>query len=180
MFGFLRKYWRLTQVASLMIGMRMALFFIKLPRMLAWLSRPTIPKQQNFELLQDANYYSFRYFNWFPVNPKGNCLPRSLILYWFARRCGYPVRFHCGIRWLGEALDGHAWLSLNETPFLEAKNPLTEEGYNITYSYPDLPITGFVPSFPVDTTTPFQPLISDRLHEPSRSSTDMKNCKEKV
>lgn len=88
------------------------------------------------EFIQDVNYYCFRMFRMFPANPKGNCLPRSLILYWFARQCGFPVRFHCGVRWMNESLDGHAWLTLNDVPFLEPKN-LEEEGYHETYSFPE-------------------------------------------
>ncbi len=133
-----RKYWQLSQVATVMILARMALLLVKLPRILTWLSIPKIPNSQNFELIQDVNFYCFYFFRIFPANPKGNCLPRSLILYWFARRCGFPVRFHCGVRWIDTALDGHAWLSVDGQPFLEPKN-LEEEGYQETYSYPALP-----------------------------------------
>ena len=36
--------------------------------------------------------------NYFPITRKGNCFPRSVAIYWFARRRGYPVHFHCGVR----------------------------------------------------------------------------------
>ena len=132
----IRTYWRLGQVAILMALVRLALILVKLPRILAWLSISRISQTQDFEFIQDVNYYSFLMFRWYPANPKGNCLPRSLILLHFARRCGFPVQFHCGVRWVNEALDGHAWLTLNKVPFLEPKN-IEEEGYQETYSFPE-------------------------------------------
>ena len=52
-------------------------------------------------------------------SPKGNCLPRSLALYYFATRCGLPVCLTCGVRRTRNTLEGHAWLTLLERPFLE-------------------------------------------------------------
>jgi len=70
------------------------------------------------------------------VSAKGNCLPRSLALFYFATRCGLPVRLCCGVRRMRNTLEGHAWLSLDETPFLERGNP--ELWYTVTFSFPSL------------------------------------------
>ena len=70
----------------------------------------------------------------FPAHPKGNCLPRSLALLYFATRQGIPVQFHCGVRKNQDTtLDGHARLSFNQTPFLERGNPFKE--YTVTFSF---------------------------------------------
>lgn len=44
-------------------------------------------------------------------------LPRSLVLFYFARLAGLPVRLQCGIRHDGRGLDGHASLTLDQRPF---------------------------------------------------------------
>lgn len=64
------------------------------------------------------------------------CLPRSLALYHFATRFGFPVRLHCGVRKAaGNTLDGHAWLSLDGEPFMETDD--RANAYTITLTYPD-------------------------------------------
>ena len=61
-----------------------------------------------------------RFLGMFPANPRGNCLPRSLMLFrlarlqWLSR--GYSI---VGVRRSDTELDGHAWLSLDGHPFLE-------------------------------------------------------------
>ncbi len=72
----------------------------------------------------------------FPLS--GQCLPRALSLYYFATRCGLPVRFHCGVYRTGASLGGHAWLSLHGAPFMERENPA--ERYAVTFSFPIVPI----------------------------------------
>ncbi len=69
----------------------------------------------------------------FPANPKGNCLPRSLILFRLARLQGFPVVFHCGVRRSEEGLDGHAWLTLFNKPFLEPSNQHEEMVKTVTF-----------------------------------------------
>lgn len=49
------------------------------------------------------------------------CLPRSLCLYRGLRRAGWPVALNLGIRSPSgpRPFEGHAWLSLDDVPFLE-------------------------------------------------------------
>jgi hypothetical protein len=67
------------------------------------------------------------------------CLRRTLVLYGRLRRAGLPVHFCLGVR-PGPALsddgllDGHAWLELDEQPFLE-RSPLPAEQVT-TFRYP--------------------------------------------
>ncbi|MDO8736513.1 MAG: lasso peptide biosynthesis B2 protein [Thermoleophilia bacterium] len=66
----------------------------------------------------------------------GKCLLRSLILFRFLRRQGWPVEIHFGVRKTAEGLadiTGHSWLVLEGEPFLENDQI---GGYVTTYSYP--------------------------------------------
>ncbi len=69
-----------------------------------------------------------------------SCLRRSLVLFGQLRRAGLPVRFCLGVR-AGPALsaddplEGHAWLELDEQPFLES-SPLPAQ-HLTTYLYPE-------------------------------------------
>lgn len=65
------------------------------------------------------------------------CYPRSLILFHFLSRWGYPVRLHFGIRREGTRLAGHAWLELDEQPFAETRDPRAT--YSTTFTYPSTP-----------------------------------------
>lgn len=133
-----RKYWRIAQ-SGLVLGLvRGVARLAPLPKVLAWLHHePSLDAlaAPDRAVLEDLVYFTDRWLTIFPANAKGNCFPRSLTLYWFARRLGFPVGFHCGIQRNGQALDGHAWLSLNGTAFLEATRHW--EGFAVTYSYPD-------------------------------------------
>jgi hypothetical protein len=67
------------------------------------------------------------------------CLRRSLVLFGRLRRAGLPVRFCLGVRTDGassdsDPLEGHAWLELDEQPFLE-RSPLPA-GQVTTFRYP--------------------------------------------
>jgi hypothetical protein len=67
------------------------------------------------------------------------CLRRTLVLYGRLRRAGLPVHFCLGVR-TGPALsddgllDGHAWLELDEQPFLERSS--LPAGQVTTFRYP--------------------------------------------
>lgn len=58
------------------------------------------------------------------------CLTRAVTLYWFLSRSGLPVELRFGIATDGEAV-GHAWLALDDTPFLEATDPTAR--FTVTY-----------------------------------------------
>lgn len=66
----------------------------------------------------------------------GKCFLRSLTLFKFLRRQGWPVEIHFGVRKTGEAdgsITGHSWLVLDGERFME---PEGEEIYTTTYSFP--------------------------------------------
>lgn len=124
----------LVHLSLVFFGLRVLLPHIRLDRALRWLHSPdrSFPHNpERFALIQ-------RYFHallWrFRTNPKGDCLIRSLVLFYFARRHGTPVYFHCGVVAVGPALDGHAWLGLEGKPIFEKENPYSR--YTVTYSFP--------------------------------------------
>ncbi len=109
--------------------------------------RDTLRLEKTVRFIESLLKYSFfrRY---------GYCLLRSLVLFKFLRRQGWPVTIHFGVR-RGRAGDetapapampvratpaahigitGHSWLMLNGKPFLEAEHQ--EGAYTETYSYP--------------------------------------------
>lgn len=67
----------------------------------------------------------------------GKCLLRSLILFRFLRRQGWPVEIHFGVRKTAEGMadiTGHSWLVLDGEPFLEADGQ--QHSFVTTYTYP--------------------------------------------
>jgi len=62
------------------------------------------------------------------------CLQRSLVLFHFFRKWGYPVRIHFGITRKEGKLTGHAWLDEHGTPFAEHDDPALV--YRTIYVYP--------------------------------------------
>lgn len=66
----------------------------------------------------------------------GKCLLRSLVLFKFLRRDGWPVEIHFGVRKANEGetdITGHSWLVLEGEQFLESEHLGT---YSTTYLYP--------------------------------------------
>ncbi len=132
-----RKYWLVFRAALVLLKIRLVLRLWSLPRVLAALSPAGVTGKRNEAVMEDLVYYVDRWLQLFPYNKKGNCFPRSLALYWFARRSGYPVCFHCGVRKEVSNLDGHAWLTLDRRPFHETGQHWQQ--FTVTFSYPQEP-----------------------------------------
>ena len=131
---FLIKLWNLSRIFFLMAIIRIGLRIIPLSKLLPWLSRSKQSTDQRLDELQIMTCFTDRLLTLFPYHEKGNCLPRTCILYWLAPRYGFSVKFHCGIRKGETGLDGHAWLTMNGQPFLES----TQQSHHMveTFSYP--------------------------------------------
>jgi len=129
-----RKYWTVLCVGLVVFRIRLLLRFMSLPRVLNKLTPEHLKGEPDVASLDRLNYYIDRWLQVVPYNRKGNCFPRSLALYWYAWRHGYPVQFHCGVRMGYVKLEGHAWLTLHGEAFRE----LTQQWktYTVTYSYP--------------------------------------------
>ena len=72
---------------------------------------------------------------WGGGRPLGICLRRSLLRYYFLHRAGLRVVVNFGARRRGDALNGHAWLTLHGEPYHE--QPEHYHPYTVMWSYPD-------------------------------------------
>lgn len=114
-----RKYRLIVHTGLLIIAIRVALRMTSLPRLLHLLHVGKGARTHNGPTLDEIAYAVDRWLTLFPYNKKGNCFPRALSLYRYARQYGVPVEFYCGVRKSGTTLDGHAWLMLSAKPFME-------------------------------------------------------------
>lgn len=137
---FVNKYRAILLVAFQVTRIRLLLRLLSLPRVLDRVHPRSVVPLSDETLIEDFIYYLERWLQLFPYNKKGNCFPRSLALYGFARRLGHPVLFHCGVRKEGGLLDGHAWLTLNGHAFYEPGQHW--QRFTMTFSYPPDPSVG--------------------------------------
>ncbi|HJT22808.1 MAG TPA: lasso peptide biosynthesis B2 protein [Nitrospira sp.] len=130
----LSTYWVILRVGLLLVWVRILLRFMSLPQVLGMLEPKPSPHQRDERSVEVLLYYVDRWLLLFPYNSKGNCFPRSVALYRYARRLGFPVRLHCGVRKDGGTLNGHAWLTLDGNPFHEMSRQWQQ--FTVTFSYP--------------------------------------------
>lgn len=115
-----------------------------LPLMMARLTpSPQTPSGPNSNHLQFLSSEQIRRLAdavaaWHLLSPLGICLRRSLLRYHFLWEAGVPVRIIFGARFKtaheGGGLGGHAWLTLDDTPYYE--NPANYQGFTVMYVYP--------------------------------------------
>lgn len=55
-----------------------------------------------------------------------SCLRRSLLLYHFLRYYQVPVLINFGVKWEGERLTGHSWLTLDDELYLEPEEKASQ------------------------------------------------------
>lgn len=132
-----RKYWLILRTGLVVCGVRVALRLISLKRLLHWLACKPSPDRRGETSLEDVVYYLDRWLAIFPYHPKGNCFPRTLTLFFYARRAGLPVQFNCGVMKRDQRLEGHAWLTLNGRDFLELSSYW--KGFTVTLTFPSSP-----------------------------------------
>ena len=134
MIQFVPKYWMMLRVGLVVLWVRLSLRLKSLPRVLNQLGPTSTTGKPDDAVMKRLAYYVDRWLQLFPYNRKGNCFPRALALYRFARQLGYPVRFHCGVRREAAGLDGHAWLTLDTQVFHEPGRHWQD--FIVTFSYP--------------------------------------------
>lgn len=66
---------------------------------------------------------------------KYTCLRRSLLLFHFLRYYGQKVVINFGIKWKGNDLTGHSWLTLDGEPYLEPEGKPGK--FTFVFSLPD-------------------------------------------
>jgi len=131
-----KEIYLLIWVFGVVISIRLLLRALPLTTLLRWLSPSRHYVKINADMLDKIARYTDGVLWWLSVSGKGNCLPRSLALYYFATRCGFPVGLCCGVRRMRNTVEGHAWLTLLKRPFLERGNP--ESYYTVSFSFPPL------------------------------------------
>lgn len=129
-----RKFRVIIATGVVVVGVRIASRLTSLRRLLGWLlcEMSGDPDERPME---DVAYYVDRWLALFPYNLKGNCFPRALSLFFFARRAGLPVQFKCGVMMLNQQLEGHAWLVLDGHVFLEPSSYW--QSFTVTVSFPE-------------------------------------------
>lgn len=140
MIRLVEKYWTVFRAGLVVLWVRLSLRVKSLPQVLDQLNPRSMAERPDEAVMGDLVYYVDRWLQLFPYNKKGNCFPRSLALYWFARRLGYPILFHCGVKKEGSNLDGHAWLTWDCQPFFEPGQHWKQ--FTVTFSYPPDPVAG--------------------------------------
>ena len=128
------EFWLATQVLLVTCALRVLLPWVKLPRLLDWLTPTREPSTPDLATFTIMTRFVGSVLCRFPSNPRGSCLIRSLTRYYFGRRCGYSVQFHCGVCRTDGELKGHAWLSVNGESFWEPGDPFGT--HVVTFSYP--------------------------------------------
>lgn len=131
----LAETWLFVWVFGLVAVLRVVLPHVQVAKLLTWLAPRRVPTIARPELLDKAVVYTDAFLWRFHFPLPGNCLPRSLVLYYLATRLGFAVQFCCGVQRSGESLKGHAWLTQDGKTFLEEGNPETQ--FIITFSFPN-------------------------------------------
>ncbi|MBL8037295.1 MAG: lasso peptide biosynthesis B2 protein [Nitrospira sp.] len=133
------KYRSVLQTGLLVLWVRLLLHLTSLPVVLNQLSRGSRMGNPDDAEMKKMAYYVDRWLRLFPYNQEGNCFPRSLALYRLARRRGFPVRFHCGVKKGVSGLEGHAWLTLESKTVYEPGAFWRD--FTVTFSYPPDSVT---------------------------------------
>lgn len=83
-----RKYRVIVATGVVVVGVRIASRLTSLRRLLGWLVCE-ISADPDEHAMEDVAYYVDRWLALFPYNPKGNCFPRALALF-FRPPCRPP------------------------------------------------------------------------------------------
>lgn len=129
-----KRYWTVLRVGLVVLWVRLLLRFYSLPLVLDRVHPHSATGKSDDVVMRALACYVDRWLKLFPYSEKGNCFPRSLVLYRCARQLGYPVRFHCGVRKAASSLEGHAWLTLSSHVFYEPGSHW--QRFTVTFSYP--------------------------------------------
>ena len=133
MIRLVKKYLTVLRAGLVVSWIRLLLRVKSLPLVLDRLNPRLMTEKPDEAMMEDLVYDVDRWLKLFPYNKKGNCFPRSLALYWFARRLGYPVCFHCGIKKtsrISMVMRGSCWIT---SPFTRDQQ---WQRYTVTFSYP--------------------------------------------
>src|ERR1041385_5738417 len=89
MIRLVKKYGTVLRAGLVVLRVRVLLRVKSLPLVLDRLNPRSMAGGLDEAVMGDLVYYVDRWLQLFPYNTRGNCFPRSLFHYWFARRLGY-------------------------------------------------------------------------------------------
>ncbi len=114
----------LARILALLVTFNLALPFVRVKRLVGWLTPPSLPAARDLSEVQKVVRRLDGVLRRVPFLPYGHCLLRSLTLYYFCTRLGYPVQIAFGARVKPDGtMDGHGWLVLDGHPFMERGEP---------------------------------------------------------
>lgn len=126
------------RIVGLLVGLNAALHFVKVRRVVGWLTPTTTPPTVEISEVRRVVRHVDGVMRRAPILFFGHCLLRSLTLYYFCTRLGYPVRIAFGIRRNPDgSVDAHGWLVLDDRPFMERGAP--EVDYLQVWHLPEPP-----------------------------------------
>ena len=103
------------QLATLSLGLRVALSAIPLPRLVSLLTLAAFSPQLSRILSLHTHCATDRLVALIDLatavsHRNGRCLPRSLLLFWLFRTRQHPVSLCLGVSKTMTSLEGHAWV----------------------------------------------------------------------
>lgn len=111
--------WLSVRIVMVMGALPLALRYLSVARLVGRLTPRRIGTRQRPALM----WLAARQVDWLvdrrPFRFWGQCLRRSLVIYFVATRAGYPVALVLGARRHGSDVFGHAWIELDGHPLLE-------------------------------------------------------------
>jgi hypothetical protein len=112
------------RVLAMLATLSVALSVMRVERLVRWLTPASLPSRCDLDQVERVVRHVDGVLRRVAVLPYGHCLVRSLILYYFCTRLGYPVQIAFGMRRGRDGLPiGHGWLVLDGNPFMERGAP---------------------------------------------------------
>jgi hypothetical protein len=113
----------LARVLVVLMAINVGLAFVKVNRLVRWLTPVSMPPAHDLADVVVVVRHVDGVLRRLPALPHGRCLIRSLTLYFFCTRLGYPVQISFGICRRRDGVEGHGWLVLHDQPFMEPGRP---------------------------------------------------------
>lgn len=132
-----RDLWLFIQILKMLTVLPRLISRRSLPDLLRSLDSGVSDHQRNRDRLNKTVGFTDSLLRYRIFQRYGKCLLRSLLLFHFLRRQGWPVEIHFGVRKTAEGLadiTGHSWLVLEGSPFLEEE--CQRGSFATTYSFP--------------------------------------------
>jgi len=129
----------LARILGVLVVVHLTLPILKVRETVRWLTPSQLPPNRDLVEVQRVVRHVDGLLRRAPWLLYGPCLLRSLTLYYFCTRLGYPVRINFGVRERPDGqLDAHGWLGLDDNSFMEPGAP--EETYTLIWRLPVLEV----------------------------------------